>query len=190
MRRRTLLAAGVSGAAGLVAGPLLASEQATADAAVSLGTLDVRGAETTTADGTVSDVTARVSAAWKYDLPAGSDPDSWQLRLLVSDGDATATLDSATGDAKYLSASGEADLAGSLLATDVFSAEVFAAPDAGQTREVPVGLGLGFKVTSPDDRVLAAASHTDTATVAITHDSYDATLHGSAGGSGSLTVSE
>jgi len=105
MNRREILKLSATGVAGLGAGYALV-EQTTeqAQAAVSMQSLNISDASTTTDDGTIQDVRADVSGDWSYDLPAGKSPDQWQVSLSVTDGENVNTVAETQGNAKYLSA--------------------------------------------------------------------------------------
>jgi len=188
MDRRQLLRYGVASVVGVTAGGTIVAETTdTAAAAVSMGTLSVSDAATTTDDGSVADVLLSLSGEWQYDLPAGTSPATWTAEAVVTNGDSQATVDTTSGEAQYLRNSGSYELSGSLLQTDVYDAETFAAPD-GKTREVTMGVAVVFRVTSDSDRVLAASTIQDTATVSVTNRAYNATQYGSVGGDGAVNV--
>jgi len=188
MERRTLLKHGASGLAGLGAGYAIV-EQSTnnASAAVSMGALSIDGDEATTQDGTIEDVSVSLNASWDYDLPSGKDPHRWRLILSVTDGEGVGTVDKTHDAAKYLSSNGEVSLSGSLTETTVYSAQDFAAPE-GKKKTVTIGFVLEFEVVSTDGTVLAFSSLEDTADVAVTNEAYRPQEHGSADGTGSVTI--
>jgi len=189
MDRRTLLRHSATGLCGLVAGmAVLDVSSENASAAVSLGTLDVAGDEYASRTGAIADVTADVGGQWQYDIPAGKSPSEWQARLVVTDGDVTGTVGSDGGDARYLSNSGEYQVQGSLLDTEVYSASDLEPPSDGKMRTVTVGLGVVFEVTNAGGELLASATLSDTAEVQITDEAYTASQYGQASGSGSLTI--
>jgi hypothetical protein len=189
VNRRQLLRAGGATLAGVVAGAGTAAQLSNnaAAATVAPSGLSVSGADQTTEDGTVADLRLSVEASWSYDLPANSSPETWTTALLVTDGDATAEIDSASGDALYLSNSGTAALAGSVLAGGMYDASTFRAPDDGDTTTVTLGVGLTLTVTG-GGQTLASGTATTTVDVAVTNEAYRATEYGSVGGDGAVTV--
>jgi len=190
MQRRELLRYGVATVAGATAGGTIiaqTTDTASASASVAMGTLAVADASTTTDDGTVGNVAVQIDGQWQYDLPGGKSPDSWTVTLGITDGEQTATVDETGGNAKYLQNSGSYSLQGSITKTDLYDASDFAAPE-NKTRELTLGVFIAFTVLDGDGEALAAATLTDTGTVAVTNEGYVATEYGSVSGEGALTV--
>jgi hypothetical protein len=188
MNRRELMKHAGVGLAGLGTGyAVIQSGTQNASASVSADGLQIADASHTDTDGTIKTVTVDVSGEWSYDLPSGRNPHRWQVELLVTNGDRTVTLDQAHGNAKYLGFSGEYKLGGDLTDTELYEASHFSAPD-GKIKTVTIGFVVRLKVANPNGDVLARSVLEDTADVKVTHPAYKPEEHGSASGSGGLTI--
>lgn len=190
MERRELLRASGAALAGTAVGATVLAQtpDRTAAATVAPKGLTIDGAEQTSPNGRVRNVTATTDAQWSYDLPGKKNPETWRLALVATDGESQTTIDETSGAAKYLTFSGDATLSGSVLDADGYSAEMFAAPEAETVTTVTVGLGLTFDVTNPDGDELARATTATTAEVKITNEGWQATEYGSVSGDGSVSV--
>jgi len=73
--------------------------------------------------------------------------------------------------------------------TTAFPAADLEPPSDGKMRTVTVGLGVVFEVVNDAGDLLASATLSDSAEVAITDEAYTASKYGQASGSGSLTIS-
>ena len=189
MQRRTYLKASGLGVAGLGAGALLTDQPVRAD--ITTETLSINGAETTTQDGTISDVTVSVSGSWQYNVPSGKEPDQWSIVFMVenSNGD-TDTIATDSGTAMYLSADGSYSLSDSLTDTSLYDISDFAQDSEGQTTSVDLTFRLIFEVLNPDGTVIAGSELQDAATVSVTNEQYTVEEHGTISGSGNITISE
>jgi len=190
MERRTLLKYGATGLAGLGTGYVLLDRQTdTAQAALTLGTLNIADAATTTQDGEISAVKADVSGSWEYDLPSGKNPDTWTVSLQVTDGEEFATVGQDSDNAQYLLNNGDYTVSGSITDTSLFSASDFKAPE-GKKKTVTMGFVLLFEVLNGSDELLAKAQLEDTASISVTNQGYQATEYGSLSGNGKLLIEE
>jgi len=188
MERREILKYGATGLAGMTTGYVLLDRSTdNASAAVSVGQLNISDAQTKTQDGTISKVKANVSGSWEYDLPSGKNPQSWVVSLNVTDSNTSALVAQDSGEAKYLLNNGDYSLSGSITKTDLFASSDFAAPQ-GKKKTVTLGFVLLFEVLNGSDDQLARAQLEDTASVAVTHEGYQASDYGSVGGDGGLTI--
>jgi len=189
MERRELMKALATGTAGIGAGlALFGSSTDAASASVSLGSFAITSGEATTQDGKITDVGIKASGSWKYDLPSGKDPATWQVVLQVTKDGQSAIVDAATGKAKYLSNNGEYSLNGSLLATELYSASDFEAVEDGATNTTDLSLNLWFQVHDETDTELARAELSDSATASVTNKAYNASEHGSVSGDGEVVI--
>jgi len=190
MERRELLRASGAALAGTAVGATMLAQtpDRTSAATVAPTGLTIDGTERTTPNGLVRDVNATTDAQWSYDLPGGKNAATWRLALVATDGESQTTIDETSGEAKYLTFSGDATLSGSVLDADGYTAEMFAALEADTVTTVTVGLGLRFSVTTPDGEELARATTATTAEVEITNRGWQATEYGNVGGDGSVSV--
>lgn len=189
MHRRQYLTTAAGALAGLAGGVLYFSSTDTASAAVEMNSLSVSDAEKTTRDGTVADVQLAVSGGWEYDLPAGKSPAQWQVVALAGHSRDDAGIIAVTnGEAKFLRSNGDYSLERSLLASDAFSADEFAAPAPGESTTVEAWLAVVFSVFNESEDLLATAEATDTGTVDVTEAEYKPSEHGGVSGEGKLTV--
>lgn len=188
MERRELLKHGATAVAGGAAGyGLLQTTSENAQASVTMGDLSISDASKTTEDGTIAGVTVNVDGSWQYDLPAGKSPHRWTVTLSVTDGETVEQVAQQHDQAKYLRSNGEWSLSGSVTDTDLYTTSDFAAPE-GKIKTVTIGFVVVFKVASESGDVLAAAELSDTGSVEVTNEAYNATEYGSASGSGGLTI--
>lgn len=159
----------------------LAAQPATGQADVSMGTLDVAGANTT-ADGDVTDVRLSVNAAYQYDVV---DADRYVLELMVGpDADQLEAIDFVQSTVEGGQDSGTADLDASILDSSHYAASDFEPPVAGTaTEDVTVGLRLEVRRAGGDP---VTALVTEPVAVTI-HD--DAVLTADVGGDGAVSVS-
>lgn len=188
MNRRDLVKHIAVGSAGLGTGYYLMDRSTnTASAEVSMGSLSISDAEKTTDDGTIENITVDVSGSWEYQLPAGKSPDKWTVTLSVSDGEDVAEVAQTSGEAMYLTNSGEHSLAGSVTDTELYSVDDFHAPQ-GKIKKVTMAFVLVFSVVSSSGDGLARASLEDTGKVEIANEGYQPTDYGSLNGDGNLSI--
>jgi len=188
MQRRTILTGVGSSIAGLSVGAtLLNSGTQTAQASVSMGDLSIGSAETTTNDGTINDVKANVSGRWNYDVPEGKKPKLWQTALWVLKDGERGLVGLDEGESIYLKNDGDWSINGSLLATELYSAEDFAAPK-DSPQEVDLSFELAFNLFNDSETLLATAKITDSATATVHNRNYIAEDHGDVGGSGEIVI--
>jgi len=189
MERRELLQALVTGTAGIGAGMALFGQSTeSASAAVTMGDFAISNASETTKDGTVSDVLVEASGQWEYDLPSGKNPETWQVVFQLTKGDTSAIVGVDQGEAKYLNNNDAWQLSGSVLDTSLYAASDFEATEDDTTTEVELSGSLWFQVFNSDEDELARAELSDSATVAVTNEGYDASEFGSVGGNGEIIV--
>jgi hypothetical protein len=189
MERRELLKTLATGVAGIGAGMTLFDKSTgNASAAVSVGEFAISDGEKTTQDGQISDVLVEASGSWEYEVPAKKEPDQWQVVLQVSKDDETAIVGVDQGEAKYLTNSDSWQLSGSLLDTSLYAASDFEEDENGATNTVEISSRLWFQVFNAEETEIARAELSDSATVGVTNKAYDATEHGSVGGSGEIIV--
>lgn len=155
-----------------------------------MGGLSIDGGETTTQDGTISDVQVEVDGDWQYDVPGRKNPAQWQAVLWAHrDGEqAVVALDE--GSAKYLTMDGEYSLKGSLVQTAFYDLSDFEASENGATAVTTLDLQLVFNVFTPEEDVIAQAKLSESADVSVTNKEYSASEHGDASGSGSVIIVE
>ena len=189
MQRRAYLQATGLAVGDIGAGALLSSQPVRAD--ITTEELSINGAEATTQDGSISDVTVSVSGSWEYNVPSGKEPDSWNISFVVenSNGDSD-TLASTSGEAMYLNADGSYSLSESLTDTSLYDISDFAQDSEGQTTSVDLTFRLIFEVLNPDGTVIAGSELQDAATVSVTNEQYSVEEHGTLDGSGNITISE
>jgi hypothetical protein len=188
MDRRDFMRYGAAGIAGGAVGyGLLDQGTDTAEASLTMGSLAIDGDSATTKDGRIDDVTVAVDGTWQYDIPAENDVYDWQVALSVTDGERTATVDTASAEAMYLQSDGEYTVGGSLTTTPVYAADDFAAAE-GEEATTDVSFELAFAVRNRDDDTLAGATLTETATVSVTNKVYEPSEFGEASGSGAVTI--
>jgi hypothetical protein len=160
-----------------------------ADAAsVSMGSLDMTGDQQTTSDGYVNDITATVSGSWQYELPGGA-PSTWVVALRVSDGDSWYPVGSTSGDAEYKQYNDFYTVSGSIIETEAFTTETFAAPGPGRQITADLPLQIWFRVLDTNEQPLASTKATDTATVTVGQEAIDASLYGEVSGEGAVEIS-
>lgn len=190
MNRRDLVKHTIVGLSGLATGYVVveqATEQTSASATLSMGSLNIQDAERTDSDGEISGVKIKCSGEWSYEIPSGKDPHRWIVNLQITDGENTATVDQTSTTAKYLTSSGSYDLAGSITDTDLYDPSDFAAPE-GKQKEVTLGVVILFEVINPNGESLASAMIEDTPRILIKNPAYQPQEYGSIGGSGSLII--
>lgn len=182
MKRRDVLRGGAVAAGGglaAVAGLQLAAD-ADAQASTTLDVADDRAL--VGADDELAAVWLDVTVEWSYTLPDGVQPDTVIVELLA-DETVVATNESAE---LFLDADGSEDFEVDLLAEGVLAADALT-PDAGE-RSTEVALSTTLRVENSDGELLADASASDTATVTIERDDYQASEYGSVGGTGELRI--
>ena len=179
VNRREVLS-GIASAAVGIGGTTIFLEQSTgtAEASVSMGTLNIDGDDKTTRDGTISDVVASLSGQWSYDVPGSKDPQKWQVVLWTKRNGEKEPVGVSEGQAKYLSNSGSYSLEGSLISSDLWSVGDFEEGTDGETKTTDVGLLLVFNVFDPNETVIAQSKLETTATVEVTNNGYEVTQHG------------
>ena len=188
MNRRSFATSVAAGLTGLSTGILAIKSTQTANAQVSMGSLDMADDSTTTSDGTISDVSATVSGDWSYELPAGS-VDYWEVELRVSDGDTWYTVAETSETNQYNQYSGTYELSGSITDTEAVDVSFFSAPGPGQQTTVTLPLQVRFRVIDTNGSPLATTAVTDDATVTVGQNEIDASLYGEVSGEGSVSVS-
>lgn len=172
---------------GIGVGTTAMSRDSTAQ--VKLGELNVSDASKTTRDGQIKDVTLSVSGKWQYDIPAGNDPNTWNVTLAVTNGDKVATIAETSGRAMYLNGNGNYSLSGSLTETELYDTETFEIKEDGKVKTVTVGIVVLFTVQATSGKVLAKTQLEDTSKVSVTNSGYTATTHGQANGQGTIEIS-
>jgi hypothetical protein len=153
-----------------------------------MGNLDVSGDQKTTTNGYINDLTATLSGKWQYELPGGT-PSKWIIALQVSDGNAWYTIGETTGQAEYKQYNDTYEVSGSILDSEAFSSEFFAAPGPGKQTSVDLPIQVTFEVLDINDTPLASTSIEDTATVTVGQEAIDASLYGEVNGEGSIDIS-
>lgn len=189
MNRRQFTKHGLAAVAGVGAGYGIVTEtidQASA-AAVSMGDLSISDASKTTPDGTIAGVDVSVSGNWEYNLPSGKSPHRWRVRLSVTDEDSAEQVTETYDAAKYLNSNGSYEVSGSVTDTSLYSPEDFKAPE-GKVRTVTLGFVVSFDVLNENGDVLATSQLSDTAEVSVTNEAYQPDEHGSADGTGEVTI--
>ena len=160
-----------------------------ANASVDASNFTLDGDSITTTDGEISSLSVSVDASWSYDLPSGKSPARWNVALLTHRDGESAVIDKATGDAMYLTSSGDVELSGSVLKTELYDATDFYSTTEGETLVSKIPFSLVFAVENSNGEVLAQESNQNRAELQVTNEAYNASQHGSVTGSGSLNVS-
>lgn len=155
-----------------------------------MGELSISDGQKTTSDGQIESVQCEVSGEYQYNVPDKTEPDTWQTVLMVrkSESNEWAKIAATNGSATYLRGAGEFALAGSVTQTEQFSVQTFESTTDGETKETELDARLNFQVFNPEQKVLALANLTDTATVKVTNNQYSATEYGNAKASGEVIV--
>jgi len=187
MNRRTFISSASTGLLGLGAGTAYVASTGTAQASVSMGSLDVSGDQKTTSNGYINDLTATVSGSWQYELPGG-DPSRYTITLSVSDGDSWYPVGETSGDVSYKQYNSDYTVSGSIIETEAFSAEYFAAPGPGKQTTVELPLRIWFQVLTDDGTPLASTQIEDMATITVGQEAIDASLYGEVSGQGSVEI--
>ena len=182
MRRRDLLRASAAavGGAGATAGAVaLASDDASAQTAL---TLSIDGDEATLGpEQGLASVALAVDVEWAYELPDSARPSTVVVELAAGT-DSVAVVDTAESAELFTDAEGSESFDVDLLG-DVLTASAVA-PDSG-TRETDVTVEARLRVESSSGEVLARDSASDTATLSVTREQGSSA---DVGGSGSLTI--
>jgi len=159
-------------------------------AQVEASAFGLSGDSIATPDGQISSLTVSVDASWSYDLPGEKNPKTWTVALLVHrDGDSE-IIDKATGDAMYLTSSGDVSLNGGVLKTNLYEAPDFYSTNEGETLVSKIPFSLLFVVESPNAEVIAKATNQTRVPLEVTNEAFNASKHGTVDGSGSLNVSD
>jgi len=185
MKRRALLrasAAAVGGSAATVAGVRLASEDARAQAAL---TLSIDGDEATLGpDGAIAAVPLDAEIEWAYELPDSAAPSTVVVELAAGVEDVS-VVDSAQSAELFTSAEGSESFDVDLLSDAVAADEL--APASGATRETTLTVEARLRVEDASGEALARETASDTATLEVTRE-RSASDYGAVGGSGSVTI--
>jgi len=158
-------------------------------ASVEASDFSLDGDSITTRDGEISSLSVSVNASWSYELPSGKSPNTWTVALLTHRDGKTATVDKTTGDAMYLTSSGDVELSGSVLETELYQASDFDSTTEGETLVSKIPFSLLFTVENSDGEIVAQATNQDRGKLSVTNEAYNASEHGELSGSGSLNVS-
>jgi len=188
VNRRNVLSGIATGTIGVIGGATLVNTSEPVEASVSAETLDISNAKKTTRDGTISDVQVELSGSWSYDVPGSKDPELWQVVLWVVTKDEQEPVGMQEGSAKYLSGQGDYSIEASVLASELYSSEDFAATEEGETKATDLQFKLVFNVFDPNENVIASSELETNATAAVENDPYNATEHGQTNGEGGLTI--
>ena len=187
MNRRDVLRGGVTLATGGVV--TAAGLRAFADDAAAAATEFSVAGDTVLLDesGSVAAVWLDATVEWAYDLPNGVQPDSVEIDLLAgTDEDSASVVASHSSPELFLEASGSQSLSADLLAAGVVDGDAIA-PEAG-VLETDVFVAGVFWVQSADGTRLAEAGASDTSTLTVERDGFEASEYGNVGGSGTLTI--
>jgi hypothetical protein len=187
MKRRALLrasAAAVGGGGAALGAVQLASDEASAQAALAL---DLAGDSATLgADESVTALSLSCDVEWAYDVPDSAAPSTVVVELAAASGDdALTTVASAESAELFTEADGSESFEVGLLGEVVDASAL--APESG-ARETTITVEASLSVENSDGEVLARASSTDTAPVTVERQSASPSQYGSVGGSGSLTI--
>lgn len=151
--------------------------------------LSVSGDEVVVRNQTIEALWLTLGVGWAYQVPSGERPAQVTVAVLAgTDSGDLSTVATATSDQSFLESSGEESFEVDLVAEDIVTADALVPGEGGTTAETTVHVGAEMRLTDENDMVIAAASQTDTATVAIEKSAYDPSEHGSLTGTGSVTV--
>ncbi len=160
-----------------------------AKASVEGSNFGIAGDSITTRDGKIRSLSVSVDASWSYDLPSGKSPAKWTVALLTHRDDESAVIDKSTGDAMYLTSSGDVELSGSVLETKLYQAPDFTSTEEGETLISKIPFSLLFTVENSNGEIVAQATHQDRGKLSVTNEAFNASEHGELDGSGELNVS-
>jgi len=187
MRRRTILTGGASAIVGLGTGAALLDQSDKTAASITMSGLSISDSKTTTNDGTISDIKVSVSGRWTYDVPDNKRPKTWEATLYVLKDGKRATVGSDDGESIYLKNDGDWSVKGSIIATELYSADDFTAPE-DSPKDVILQFELVFNLFNDSETLLATAKITDSATATVHNRNYIAEDHGDVGGSGEIVI--